>query len=288
MSVMESLDSLTYTVKIYQSIPETVICLIIFAVEQIIDSGTLLQASVNGVANPEINITKLSTSTPPHNVNRSDGFGENICGTQLQAATNENEHLNHQTTDKTDFENSNVQANDNRTGGQQNNQVCNNETHHDQDNGNNKERETSSSHTIHSKQEQRNSNISQSKGQPSLINTPTEIGQVKGNVVVPKQRMQPTNDHDIKSKTGQLKFVLNKSLGIPDNRANSDSSNHFIPQLVQRKKVDVAAVTKDKSAKYSKNNVTNVRSKKQKQAFNSETQIEIEPDSKIDLQDQLD
>ncbi|KAA6354607.1 MAG: hypothetical protein EZS28_049866, partial [Streblomastix strix] len=33
------------------------------------DSGTQLQATVNGEANPEINFTKTSSNTPPHNVN---------------------------------------------------------------------------------------------------------------------------------------------------------------------------------------------------------------------------
>ncbi|KAA6366944.1 MAG: hypothetical protein EZS28_037531, partial [Streblomastix strix] len=60
------------------------------------DSGTQLQATVNGEANPEINITKTSANTSPHNVNGSDGLGGNGCGTQLQAATNENGHENHQ------------------------------------------------------------------------------------------------------------------------------------------------------------------------------------------------
>ncbi|KAA6371467.1 MAG: hypothetical protein EZS28_033007 [Streblomastix strix] len=54
------------------------------------DSGTQLQATVNGEANPEINITKTSANTPPHNVNGSDGLGGNGCGKQLQAATNDN------------------------------------------------------------------------------------------------------------------------------------------------------------------------------------------------------
>ncbi|KAA6317437.1 MAG: hypothetical protein EZS28_055100, partial [Streblomastix strix] len=36
------------------------------------DSGTQLQATVKGETNPEINITKISASTPVHNVNRSD------------------------------------------------------------------------------------------------------------------------------------------------------------------------------------------------------------------------
>ncbi|KAA6404459.1 MAG: hypothetical protein EZS28_000010 [Streblomastix strix] len=72
-----------------------------------------------------------------------------------------------------------------------------------------------------------------------------ELGQVKGKVVVPKQRMQPTNDHDTRSKTDQLKSVPNKSLGSPEARANSDTLNHFTPQQNRRKKADVAPVTED-------------------------------------------
>ncbi|KAA6354414.1 MAG: hypothetical protein EZS28_050059, partial [Streblomastix strix] len=46
-------------------------------------SGTQLQATVNGEANPEINITKTSANTPPHNVNGSDGLGGNGCAMDL-------------------------------------------------------------------------------------------------------------------------------------------------------------------------------------------------------------
>ncbi|KAA6393839.1 MAG: hypothetical protein EZS28_010629 [Streblomastix strix] len=38
------------------------------------NSGTQLQATVNGEPNPEINITKTSANTPPHNENGSDGL----------------------------------------------------------------------------------------------------------------------------------------------------------------------------------------------------------------------
>ncbi|KAA6379993.1 MAG: hypothetical protein EZS28_024476, partial [Streblomastix strix] len=71
------------------------------------DSGTQLQATVNGEANPEINITKTSANTPPHNVNGSGGLGGNGCGTQLQAATNHNGHENHQAIDNTGNEDNN-------------------------------------------------------------------------------------------------------------------------------------------------------------------------------------
>ncbi|KAA6354760.1 MAG: hypothetical protein EZS28_049713, partial [Streblomastix strix] len=243
------------------------------------DNGTQLQATVNGEANPEINITKTSSKTPPYNVNGSDELGENGCAMQLQAATNENEHLNHQAIDNTGKENNNVQSNDNRTGGQQNNQRSSNETQHERDNRNTKLRETGSSHTTHLEQELRSPNISQPKGQSPLITTPPELGQVKGKVIVPKQRMQPTNDHDTRSKTGLPKSVPNKFLGSPQAKVNSDTPNFFTPQQGQRKKADVAPVTEDKSAKRSKGNKTSVGSKKQKQGFISENQIEIELDS---------
>ncbi|KAA6377327.1 MAG: hypothetical protein EZS28_027148 [Streblomastix strix] len=208
------------------------------------DSGTQLQATVNGEAKSEIHITKTSANTLPYNLNGSDRLGGKGCGTQLQAITNENGHQNHQVIDITGKENIFEQANDNRTGGQQNNQGSNNETQHKQDSGNNKRREIGSSHTTHSEQELINSNISQPKGQPLLITKHPELGQAKGKVVVPKQRMQPTNDHDTRIKTGQLKSVPNKSFGSPEARANSDSPNHFKPQQEQRKKADVAQLLK--------------------------------------------
>ncbi|KAA6371513.1 MAG: hypothetical protein EZS28_032957, partial [Streblomastix strix] len=158
----------------------------------------------------------------------------------------------------------------------------------EQDNGKNKPKEIGSSYTTHSEQELRNPNISLPKGQPPLITTPPELGQVKGKVVVPKQRTQPTNDHDTRSKTGQLKSVSNKSLESPEAIANSDPPNHFTSQQEQRKKADVAPVTEHKSVKHSKGNKISAGSKKQKQGFNSENQIDIEPDSETDQPDQLD
>ncbi|KAA6358721.1 MAG: hypothetical protein EZS28_045753 [Streblomastix strix] len=140
----------------------------------------------------------------------------------------------------------------------------------------------------HSKYELRNPNISLPKGQPPLITTPPELGQVKGKIVVPKQRIQPTNDHDSRNKTGQLQSVSNKFLESPEARANSDSSNHVTSQQEQRKKADVAPVTEDKSGKHSKGNKISAGSMKQKQRFNSENLKEIEPDSETDQPDQLD
>ncbi|KAA6355369.1 MAG: hypothetical protein EZS28_049104, partial [Streblomastix strix] len=233
------------------------------------DSGTQIQATVNGEANPEINITKISANTPPHNVNGSDGLGGNGCGTQLQAATNDNGHENYQAIDDTGNENNNDQG-------------SNNEIRLQPDRVNNKLGEIESPHTTHSEQELRNPNISLPKGQPPLITTPLELGQVKGKVVVLKQKIQQANEHDTRSRTDQLKSEPNKSLGSPEARANSDTSNHFTPQQEQRKKADVAPVTVDKSVKRSKGNKTSAGSKKQKQGFNSENQIEIEPDTETE------
>ncbi|KAA6364815.1 MAG: hypothetical protein EZS28_039657 [Streblomastix strix] len=138
------------------------------------DCGMQLQATVNGEANPEINITKTSANTPPHNVKGSDGLGGNGCGMQLQAATNDNGHENHQAIDNTGNEDDNEQVNDNRIGGQQqqNSQESNNETQHQQDRVNNKPGEIGSPQTTHSEQELRNPTTSQPKVQPPLITTP--------------------------------------------------------------------------------------------------------------------
>ncbi|KAA6399694.1 MAG: hypothetical protein EZS28_004781 [Streblomastix strix] len=126
------------------------------------------------------------------------------------------------------------------------------------------------------------------KGQLLLITTPPEVSQVKGKVVVPKQRIQPTNDHDTRCKTGQLKSLSNRSLGSPEAIANSDTPSHFTTQQEQIKRADVVPVTEYMSVKHFKGNKTSPGSKKQKQGFNSENQIEIEPDSETDQTDQLD
>ncbi|KAA6393983.1 MAG: hypothetical protein EZS28_010497 [Streblomastix strix] len=254
------------------------------------DSWTQLHATVNGEANPEINITKTSAKTPPHNVNGSDGLEGNGFGTQLQAATNDNGYDNHQVIDNTGNEDNNEQVNDNRIGGQQqqNNQESNNETQYQQDSVNNKPGEIGSPHTTHPEQELRNSNTSHPKVQPLLITTPPELGQIKGKVVVLKQKTQQVNELDIRSRTGQSQSVPDKSLGSPEARVNSDTSNHFTQQQERRKKADVTQVTEDKSAKHSKGNKTSIGPKKQKQGFNSDNQIEIEPDSETNEPDQLD
>ncbi|KAA6369753.1 MAG: hypothetical protein EZS28_034721 [Streblomastix strix] len=253
------------------------------------DSGTLLQATVNGEANPEINFSQTSANTPPHNVNGSDGLGRNGCGTQLQAATNVNGYENYQTIDNTGNENNNEQADNNRIRvQQQNNQGPSYEIQHQQDSINNKPGEIGSPHTTHSEKESRNPITSQPKGQPPLITKPPEVGQVKGKVVVLKQRIQQPNEHETRSRTGQLKSIPNKSFGSPEARANSDTSDHFTQQQERRKKADVAPVTEDKSAKRSKGNKTSAGFKKQKQRFNSENRIEIESDTETDQSDQQD
>ncbi|KAA6396700.1 MAG: hypothetical protein EZS28_007768, partial [Streblomastix strix] len=82
--------------------------------------------------------------------------------------------------------------------------------------------------------------------------------------------------------------VPDKSLGSTEAGAKSDTPNNFIPQQEQRKKADVARVTEDKSAKHFIVNKIRQGSKKQKQGFNSENQIEIEPDTGTDQPDWLD
>ncbi|KAA6394351.1 MAG: hypothetical protein EZS28_010123 [Streblomastix strix] len=256
------------------------------------DSGTQLQASVNGEANPEIDITKISANTPLHTVNGSNGLGGNGCGTQLQAITNENGHLIHQAIDYTGNENNNEQTNDNRTRRKQNNQKSNNENKHEQetkrqDNRNTKLRGTVSFLTTHPEQELRNKIILQSKGQSPLITT-SRIKLSKGKVVITKQRMQPTKDHDTRSKTGLPKSVRNKSLWNPEARANSDTPNHFTPLQERKKKADLSPVIEVKSVKRSKGNKTSARSKKSKQGSNSENQIEIRTYSETLQPEQLD
>ncbi|KAA6378507.1 MAG: hypothetical protein EZS28_025969 [Streblomastix strix] len=118
------------------------------------DSGTQLQAIVKGEAISEINITKISAITSPHNVNRLEELSVNGCWTQLQAATNENGHVIHQAIYNSGNENSNEQAKDNRTGGNENNQESNNENQLEkqaklQDIGNTKLIETGSIHSTY-------------------------------------------------------------------------------------------------------------------------------------------
>ncbi|KAA6363064.1 MAG: hypothetical protein EZS28_041409 [Streblomastix strix] len=80
----------------------------------------------------------------------------------------------------------------------------------------------------------------------------------------------------------------NKSLESLEARANSDTYNDFSLQQGAEKKEDVAPVTENKSEKLSNGNKTSAGSKKQKQGFNSENQIEIMPDSATDLFERLD
>ncbi|KAA6340254.1 MAG: hypothetical protein EZS28_052545, partial [Streblomastix strix] len=121
---------------------------------------------------------------------------------------------------------------------------------------------------------------------PPSITTPPELGSGKGNVIIPKQRIQPTIDHDSRSKTIFQKSLLDKSLGSPQARANSGSPNYFTLQLKRRKKADAALVTDGKPAILYKGNTTSAGSQKLKQRSNYKNQIGIEPDSEIDQPEQ--
>ncbi|KAA6390818.1 MAG: hypothetical protein EZS28_013656 [Streblomastix strix] len=139
--------------------------------------------------------------------------------------------------DNTGNENNNEQAVDNRIRGQQqNNQGPCNKIQHKQDSLNNKPEEIGSLHTTHSEKELRNPNTSQPKGQPPLITTPPKVSQIKGKIVVPKLRMQLTNDYDTRNKTGMPKSKPDKSLGSVDLRAIAFSLNDITLQQEQKKR----------------------------------------------------
>ncbi|KAA6356591.1 MAG: hypothetical protein EZS28_047882, partial [Streblomastix strix] len=191
------------------------------------DSGTQLQASVNDEANPEINVTKISANTPPLNVNGSDGLLGNGCGTQSQAVTNENGYPSHHSIDN------NCNANDKKLA-----------------------KDWITSHNPYLKRIKKFKHFLIQKLAPLII-IPPNLGQVKGKVVVPKQSIQSTNDHDTNNKSGQQKSVPNKSLGILEARANSDTSNHFTLKYELKKGICLP-VTEDKSAKQSKSNKTGI------------------------------
>ncbi|KAA6367397.1 MAG: hypothetical protein EZS28_037075, partial [Streblomastix strix] len=243
----------------YQSIPQAVIGLIVFAAEQIIQSETeskdqeqlknrlekivadgindnrdddqselaiehkyftngnngfrrndcrmQSQATVNVEANPDINITKISASTPLHNVNGSYELGGNGCGTQLLAVTNENGLLNYQAIDNTRNERKTitcklmiVEPKEMKTDKDLAMSINMNKKLNFKSNEKTKLKGIESLHTFHPEQKQEYPNISQSKSQPPLIFTSSELCYVKGKVVVPKHWMQPTNDHDSRSK----------------------------------------------------------------------------------------
>ncbi|KAA6385681.1 MAG: hypothetical protein EZS28_018794 [Streblomastix strix] len=76
--------------------------------------GTQFKVVVNGEANPDINITKISINTSFHNVNGPDGLGGNGRGTQLRATINNNGNSNEQIIDNTDNAKDNQQGNDSR------------------------------------------------------------------------------------------------------------------------------------------------------------------------------
>ncbi|KAA6386469.1 MAG: hypothetical protein EZS28_018002 [Streblomastix strix] len=156
--------------------------------------GKLLKVSINREANLQINITKISANILLLNVNRSDRFGGNGYGTQLQAAANENENLNHKTIQNTSNANDDQQTNDNKAEKNENKQGLSNENQHQQGTkhrviGNTELKVTGSLHTTHPKQELGNPSTSQSKKQSPLINTPPEVVQAKERVAVSKQRI---------------------------------------------------------------------------------------------------
>ncbi|KAA6377654.1 MAG: hypothetical protein EZS28_026823, partial [Streblomastix strix] len=226
---------------------------------------------VNGEANPEISITKVSTNNPLHNVYRSDGIGGNGCGTQLQAAINENRLINHQAIDNTGKEDNNEQVNDNRTDGKQSNQGPNNVNQLEQqtkpqDGGNTKLTGTGPFTPTDSEKEPRNPNTLQSKCQQPLITTPSEVSQ------------------QIRLAKIYIQQVLNESRSESQLRL----SQPLRTPVGAEKKGRCSPVTEDKSDKRSKGYKTSVGSKQLKQRSNSENKIEMEPDSETDKPDQLD
>ncbi|KAA6383551.1 MAG: hypothetical protein EZS28_020920 [Streblomastix strix] len=166
------------------------------------DSKTHLQAIVNEEANPQFNFTETSANTLLFNVNRSDRLGGIHCGTKLQALINENKYLNHRTVDIVSNIQENYQANDNRMKENKDQHRPNNEDQHEQvdkhqEIGNAEFKGTGSLQITHPKQKLRNANTSQSRSQPSLITTPPKLGQIKGQIVAHKQKIQPANHHYI-------------------------------------------------------------------------------------------
>ncbi|KAA6372865.1 MAG: hypothetical protein EZS28_031607, partial [Streblomastix strix] len=146
---------------------------------------------------------------------------------------------------------------------------------------------TGSLHTTHSEQEQENSNISLPKGQPPLIATSPELGQRKQKIVVPKQSVQLNNDNDTRNKVNYPKSEPGMFFGNPETRDYSVFPNHFSTLQGRRNKADVIPVTEDKSAKRPKGSKTCAGTKRQKQGFNYENQVKVEPNSETDQPEQL-
>ncbi|KAA6392595.1 MAG: hypothetical protein EZS28_011876 [Streblomastix strix] len=212
------------------------------------DSGTQLLATVNGEANPDINITKISANTLFHNENGSDGLGGNGCVTQIKVATNENGYSNHQIFDNTGNENNNEQTNDNRIGGNENKQGSDSENQYEQkinlqNNGNTKYKGSGSLHTTHSEQELGNPNISQPKIQLPLITTHPELGQKQNRLA--KVRTQQA----LRDSRSQSQLKLSQPIHTP---VGAQKKGRFRLQ-----------VTEDKSINRSKGNMTSAGSKKQ-------------------------
>ncbi|KAA6393996.1 MAG: hypothetical protein EZS28_010475 [Streblomastix strix] len=233
------------------------------------DSGTQLQAIINGEANHEINITKISTNTSSNNVNGLDGLGGYGCRTQLYAATNENEYLSHQAIDNTGIENNYEQANNNKTGRKK------------------PIKDLTMKANMNKKLIFKIMEILNLKRQYHFTQPiPNKSQKIK--IFHQSNASHPQSLHlqNQANKTGSPKSIPDKPLESPEAKTNSDSPNHFIPQQEQRKKADVAPVTENKSAKRSKGNRTSAGSKKLNQGSNSENQIE--PDYEIDQPEQLD
>ncbi|KAA6365595.1 MAG: hypothetical protein EZS28_038877, partial [Streblomastix strix] len=218
-SVMEWLDSLTYPPNIPINTRGS---------NRKNDSGTQLQATVNGEANPEFNITKTSANTPPHNENGSDGLGGNGCGTQLQAATNENGHetirqsitlamktiTNKQMTIKS--EDSNNQTVKNLTMKPNINRIVQTIDQERQDHLTqlipNKKQETQTLHNL-------KSNLLQSLN-------PQNQAKQKERLQYLNRRLNKLMNTILERKTGQSKLIPDKSLGSLEARTNSDTLNH--------------------------------------------------------------
>ncbi|KAA6395510.1 MAG: hypothetical protein EZS28_008963 [Streblomastix strix] len=98
---------------------------------------------------------------------------------------------------------------------------------------------------------------------------------------------KPTNTILEAKQVNQTQYPIS-SQGVPKLEPTLALLTTSHPQQEQRKKADVALVTVDKSVKHSKGHKTSAESKKQTHGFNSDNQIEIEPDSETDQPDQLD
>ncbi|KAA6365408.1 MAG: hypothetical protein EZS28_039065, partial [Streblomastix strix] len=185
-----------------------------------IDSWIQSQATIDGKANPKINITTIFANTPLHNTDLLDGFRRNGCRTQLQAATNENGLSNFQANDNNGYENNNEQAIDDRTRGNENKQGFRNETQHEQEaklqnNGNTKPNGPKSFHTTSSKQELGNPNILQSQTSLPQLTHPQNQAKLNEKLLYPNKRYCQPQTITLKAKQAcivRTQQVLNQSI----------------------------------------------------------------------------